>query len=282
MCYVYVDHLIDGDVTLGYTTSVQKKRFLQYIQDRLYHRIEPFDGPTRLMDRVCSDMENQVPMDAIADTRADSPHVLIWKNIRRVFECEQMGIRLEKSTDQSDESTAHDKKDTLLTSLLIEKGMTTIYTTILMVAFENDLPMDYLESRTLSLYDITYKLGTLTQYIDDLNDFHKDYETVSMTLAVHRYNRDGSLDRYIDEVNAYMGYVSETLCDVPMLSWMLYVCEFAIVYGCIKHTTYISSEMRTKLARHMDRLHIKEGPILSMRQRKNSEGLAYLTKLFIE
>ena len=279
ICYVYIDHLIDGDVTLGYTTDADKKKFLRYVQERLHSHVEPFDQPTALMNRICTDLEKRIPRgdDAGGDTGR------IWEYVLRVFECEQIGIHLEKSSKHID-GLPIDKQDTLLSSLLMEKGMTTVYLTVLFVLYENELEPTRLISccdSDCSIYDISYKLGALSQYVDDLNDFHNDLRANSLTYAVHRYRTDGNLDRYIQEVNAYMRLVEDSLGEIPMMGWMLYVCQTGILYGCIKNSTYITSDTYVSIQKMLRRHHIDEKHVMTMRQRKNTDGLAYLSNAFI-
>jgi hypothetical protein len=285
ICYVYIDHLIDGDVTLGYVSDAEKKKFLRYVQERLNRVIEPFDQPTALMHRICSDLERRIPqcIELSGNSiRRNEQTERIWNYIRRVFECEQIGIHLEKSSNHVD-SLNEDKRDTLLSSLLIEKGMTTIYLSVLFVSYENELDLDELETcnnSKHSLYNISYKLGALSQYVDDLNDFHNDLEANSLTYAVYRYRTDGNLDRYIQEVNAYMSLVSDTVGEIPMTGWMLYVCQTGILYGCIKNNTYITSDTNMSVRKILKRHHIDEKQMMSIRQKKNTDGLSYLSNAF--
>jgi hypothetical protein len=283
ICYVYIDHLVDGDVTLGYKTEAQKKRFLQYVQTRLHQQVEPFDQPTGLMHKICCDIEMRIPKEKSKLSKR------IWDYIYRIFECEQIGIQLEKSSKHLSsicDADGNDNQDTLLSALLMEKGMTTVYLTVLFVIYENELELesdDVLQcyDSSHSLYELSYKLGVLCQYVDDLNDFHSDLEANSMTYAVHRYRNDGNLDRYIQEVNAYMSHVSDTIGGIPMMSWLLYICQTGILYGCIKNITYITSDTVSHLRQHLKRRHIDESQVLRLRQKKNSDGLRFLSNAFI-
>jgi hypothetical protein len=277
ICYVYIDHLVDGDVTLGYKTDAQKKRFLQYVQQRLHQWVEPYDQPSGLMHRIFCDIERHIPKEK------NELSTRIWDYICRVFECEQIGIQLEKSSKHLS-GIGDDNQDTLLSALLMEKGMTTVYLTVLFVVYENELESsDVLQcyDSQHSLYGISYKLGVLTQYVDDLNDFHSDLGANSMTYAVHRYRKDGNLDRYIQEVNAYMSHVSDTVSGIPMMGWILYICQTGILYGCIKNITYITSDTFSHLRQHLKRRHIDENQVLRLRQKKNSDGLQFLSNAFI-